>query len=236
MAATQGTKPTYRVAVLLFPGADVLDYAGPIEMLSSATHNKDFNAPEPVFDIQTVAREKDVPISTGHEDLLIQPHIFITELLETLERFHFLIVPGGRPAVMEHVIGMKDGMELEVIKAFTKLPPATDGQERIMLSVCTGALLLGAAGVLSGLKVTTHHLALDQLRMICDRGGGGSKTEVIGGQRFVDAGVVKDGLRIVTAGGVSSGLDAALHLVELVKDRDTADAIAGLTEYERRQV
>jgi transcriptional regulator GlxA family with amidase domain len=101
--------------------------------------------------------------------------------------------------------------------------------------------LLGAARVLSGLKVTTHHRALEQLQALCDAPSAdglaaGAKTEVVGGKRFVDAGVVKDGLRIVTAGGISSGLDATLHLVEMVKDRATADFVCRVMEYERRQV
>jgi len=132
----------------------------------------------------------------------------------------------------------EDGLELEVIKAFFRLgAPGGGGLERIMLSICTGAFLLGAAGVLRGLKVTTHHRALDVLEGICNRDDDADgKTEVVGGHRFIDAGMVKDGLRIVTAGGVSSGLDAALHVVELVKDRDTADYVSSIIEYERREV
>ncbi len=239
MAFTSSTKPCHRVAVLLFPEADILDYAGPIEILSHATHNQNRDAPEPVFAIETVGRARDVPIATGSRILSIHPSIYIAQLLETLPEYHVLVVPGGPPKVMQRVMETPDGVELDVIKRFAKLPPAADGRERTILSVCTGALLLGAAGLLSGLKVTTHHQALGQLQAICDRkgaeSGAGPKTEVVGHQRFVDAGVVKDGLRIVTAGGVSSGLDAALHVVELVKDRETADLVSKLVEYERRQ-
>ena len=236
MDSSSITKPTYRVAVLLFPGADAVDFTGPIEVLSVATHDRAVDVSQPVFAIETVARAKDVPISTGRGHLKIQPSMYFAELLETLADFHVLVVPGGPITTMEGVMKMDDGLELEAIKVFAKLPPPAEGPEHIILSVCTGAFLLGAAGVLGGLKVTTHHLGLDRLKAICDGNGDGSKTEVVGGVRFVDAGIVKEGLRIVTAGGITSGFDASLHVVELFKDQDTADFIARVIEYERRQV
>lgn len=236
MNSTSSTKPIYHVAVLLFPGADILDYAGPMEVLIQATRNDDYDTPEQIFAVETVGREKDVPIRTGQGTLSVQPSIYIEELLKTLSKFNVLIVPGGQPKVVQRVIETQDGLELEVIKTFAKLPPQADGQERIILSICTGAFLLGAVGLLSGLKVTTHHLAIDQLREICNGSdAAGAKTEVLGGQRYVDAGAVKDNLRVITAGGVSSGLDATLHLVELLTDRETAEVIAKVIEYDRRQ-
>jgi transcriptional regulator GlxA family with amidase domain len=240
MTSTGSAKPTIHVAVLLFPQADVLDFAGPIEVLSHATHHQNRDVLEPIFAVETAGRAKDVPIPTGSSTLAVQPSIHVAQLLETLPKYHVLIVPGGPQQVMQRVMDMDDQLEVRVIKAFAQLPPAEDGRERIILSVCTGAFLLGAAGVLSGLKVTTHHMAVDQLRALCDASNAGNgaetKTEVVQGQRFIDAGTVKDGLRIVTAGGVSSGLDATLHLVELVKNRETADFISKIIEYERRQV
>lgn len=236
MTSTSSDKPVYRVAVLLFPDTDILDFAGPIEILSHATYNRNPEDPEPIFSIETAGRSEDMPIPTGHGNMLVQPKLSVKELLDTLSKFHVLVVPGGPPNAMQAVMDKEDGLELEVIKAFAKLSPPEGSQERIMLSVCTGAFLLGAAGVLSGLKVTTHHRALDHLKEICNKNGADGKTEVVGGQRFVDAGMVKDGLRIVTAGGISSGLDATLHVVELVTDRDTADFISRVMEYERRQV
>jgi transcriptional regulator GlxA family with amidase domain len=241
MASGTRAKPTFRVAVLLFPDADILDFAGPIEVLSHASHNTNRDAPEPVFSIETISRTKDAPISTGHGTMFVQPSMSLSQSLEALNEFDVLIVPGGPRKVVQGVIAIEDGLELQLIKSFAKLPPtAKHRQERIILSVCTGALLLGAAGVLGGLKVTTHHQALDVLQTICDRcsdcGTAEGRTEVVGGQRFVDAGLVKDSLRVVTAGGISSGLDAALHLVELVKDRETAEVIARAMEYQRRQI
>ncbi|ERF73279.1 hypothetical protein EPUS_03111 [Endocarpon pusillum Z07020] len=237
--STSNNRPIYRVAVLLFPNADILDYAGPIEALSHATWNRDRAAPEPIFEIHTTGRATDVPIPTGDAaPLKIQPSILIEELLDTLPSYHILVVPGGPPAVVQKVADQADGLELRVVREFAELAPPQDGTglERVLMSVCTGAFLLGKVGVLAGLTVTTHHMFLDVLDEVCNKDNTGKKTEVVGGRRFVDAGLARDGLRIVTAGGVSSGLDAALHVVELVSDGDKADYCAKVMEYERRKV
>lgn len=242
MTAASTSQPSHRVAVLLFPDATILDFAGPIDVLSHATKGNEPDSRDPIFSIETVSRTEEAPISTGYGTMFIQPSMSLEQTIEESDRFDILVIPGGPPEVVQRVMEREDGLELQLIRSFAKLPPAVeaDGRERIILSVCTGAFLLGAAGVLGGQRVTTHHSALDALQKICDRstdaGEADGKTEVVGDQRFVDAGLVKKGLRIVTAGGVSSGLDAALHLVELVKDRETLHLIARLIEYQPRQV
>ncbi len=231
------SKPIYRVAVLLFPNADILDYAGPIEVLSHATWNRDRAAPEHIFEIHTAGRATDVPVSTGDGNLKIQPSISIEELRESLPSYHVLVVPGGPAQVMQKVVDQADRLELSVVSEFAKLGrPEGDIQERVLLSVCTGALLLGQVGLLAGLTVTTHHMYVEQLEEVCNKDNTGKRTEVVSGRRFVDAGMAREGLRIVTAGGVSSGLDAALHVVEVVGERATADLVAKIIEYERRQL
>jgi len=89
----------------------------------------------------------------------------------------------------------------------------------IVASVCTGAMLLAAAGITSGRPATTHHNAIDDLRD--------------SGARIVDARVVDDG-DVITAGGVTSGIDLALLIVERHAGRAIADAVAREIEYERR--
>jgi putative intracellular protease/amidase len=84
-------------------------------------------------------------------------------------------------------------------------------------SVCTGALLLGAAGILRGLRATTHWLARDEL-------------EALGVEVAVDR-VVEQG-KVITAAGVSSGIDMALRLAELVAGAETAQAIQLSIEYD----
>ena len=86
----------------------------------------------------------------------------------------------------------------------------------ILASVCTGAMILASTGALTGRRATTHHDAWADLEAA--------------GATLVKERVVDDGDRI-TAGGVTSGIDLALHLVERFKSRDAADSIAANLEY-----
>lgn len=88
-----------------------------------------------------------------------------------------------------------------------------------LATVCTGALIAGSAGLLEGRRATTHHANLDDLAAL--------GAEVVGGR------VVDDG-DILSAGGVTSGIDLALHLVEREAGRELADAVAADIEYERQ--
>lgn len=88
-------------------------------------------------------------------------------------------------------------------------------------SVCSGSLLLGAAGVLHGRRATTHYRHLDKLA-----GFGAVPVE----ERVVE----EPAARVITAAGVSSGIDMGLRLVELIRDRRTAEAIQLWTEYDPR--
>lgn len=86
-------------------------------------------------------------------------------------------------------------------------------------SVCSGALLLGAAGLLHGLRATTHYRHLELLRHF---------GAVPVGERVVE----QPESRVITAAGVSSGIDMGLRLVELLTDRLTAEAVQLWTEYD----
>ena len=91
------------------------------------------------------------------------------------------------------------------------------------MSVCTGALLLGKAGLLDGMRATTHHKAMDELRAVAPR------AVVDPGARFHDNG------RVLTAAGISAGIDCSLHLVGRLLGDDVAAATAAYMEYERRR-
>ncbi len=87
----------------------------------------------------------------------------------------------------------------------------------MVAAVCTGAFLLEAAGLLAGVPATTHHLAIDDLRacgVVCPEG------------RVIDAG------RIVTSGGITSGIDLALHLLRRSFSDFEADRVAEMMEYD----
>jgi transcriptional regulator GlxA family with amidase domain len=88
------------------------------------------------------------------------------------------------------------------------------------MSVCTGALVLAKAGLLDGLRITTHHLALDLLRELAPA------ATFDPSQRFHDNG------KIITAAGISAGLDSSLHVVARLLGPAAAEATARQMEYE----
>jgi transcriptional regulator GlxA family with amidase domain len=92
--------------------------------------------------------------------------------------------------------------------------------ESLTTSVCTGAFLLGAAGLLEGLRATTHWATIDGLR-----------TRHPGTNVLADARVVDEG-KIVTSAGVSAGIDMALHVVRRLHGEEIARATARDMEYE----
>lgn len=121
---------------------------------------------------------------------------------EPLSGCDILVVPGGFAA-----------RELAEDKGFVSW--VADADAEWVASVCTGSLLLGAAGFLAGKRATTHPDAYDQLAEHCE---------------VIKERVVRDG-RVVTAGGVTSGIDLGLSLVAELADDGTRDAIATQMDY-----
>ncbi|HEY0614017.1 MAG TPA: DJ-1/PfpI family protein [Candidatus Elarobacter sp.] len=91
----------------------------------------------------------------------------------------------------------------------------------VVMSVCTGAFKLAKAGLFDGKSATTHHDFYDAFEKQFP------KVRLVRGQRFVDEG------RVVSAGGLTSGIDLALHLVERMHGRPHADAVASYMEFVR---
>src|SRR5262249_14255291 len=89
----------------------------------------------------------------------------------------------------------------------------------LVLSVCTGALLLAKAGLLDGLGATTHHGAIDLLRQVA------TKPTVPADRRFVD------NRRVVCSAGIAAGIDMSLHVVARLLGRDVAEKTARQMEY-----
>ncbi len=130
--------------------------------------------------------------------------------LEACPQPHILVVPGGHGARAL----LRNPVVLEWIQTRSR-------RAEITMSVCTGALVLAKIGILGGLRATTHHLVLEELQ-------GLAPTAVIDpGARFHDNGAV------ITAAGISAGIDCSLHVVGRLLGPDVADATAAYMEYER---
>jgi transcriptional regulator GlxA family with amidase domain len=200
-AATAGAgswRPA-RVAILLFDDVEVLDFAGPFEVFGVAP------GPDggPAFEVVTTALHAGEVVARN--GLRVVPTSTVAELAE----IDILVVPGGFGTRRE----MTRPEMLDFIRA------ASDSAE-LTMSVCTGALLLGAAGLLEGRSATTHWAAIGELRAL------DSRAEILPDARIVDNG------RLVISAGVSAGIDAALHVVSRLLGREVAEQTARYMQYE----
>jgi transcriptional regulator GlxA family with amidase domain len=191
-----------KAAIVIFEGVDDLDAFGPFEVLVNA------GLGGADIEVQLLTVEPAEEIHTSH-GANIKPHGVLHENLD------LLIVPGG---------GWNDrsahGAWAEANRP--ALPEAIRRHRQAggtVASVCTGAGILAAAGVLEGRRATTHHAARRDLE---ERG-----------VEILEARVVDDG-DVLTAGGVTAGIDLALWLVEREWGQKLADAVAREMEYERR--
>jgi transcriptional regulator GlxA family with amidase domain len=167
--------------------------------------------------------------------MTVSADMAIDEARRCIEDFDILLVPGANPEVMMQ-LGEGGGAEVGFVRAFDRLPAREKGVTRTLLSVCTGALLMAKAGALTGVKATTHHLSLELLKEI-DKGiivTGNSARDCTG--RYEDGGSNANGTRIVTAGGVTCGLDASLFVVEIAIGREAAEQVARMMEHGWKRV
>lgn len=218
----------YKVAVYLFPGGDLLDFSGPIEIYSASPIPTEQN-----FEITSFAHHN--PIKPQTNALIYTPNATFEEIANKIEEYDILVIPGAHGDVIKSLIASKEGKELSaLIRTFASLPPRREGSQRFLQSVCTGAILLAASGVLAGRTVTTHHLSFELLKQVADHAASGDAKITIAKKRWVDAGTTEAGVRIVNAGGVSSGIDTSLWIYEQVAGKEAADWAAEVAEFERR--
>jgi transcriptional regulator GlxA family with amidase domain len=187
-----------RVAVLIFDDVEVLDFAGPFEVFGVARDPQGRFC----FEVFTVALSGDVVVARN--GLRIEPHCAAANMGPV----DVFIVPGG--------YGSRREMKREETLAFVR---QASQSAAVTLSVCTGSLILGAAGLLRGLAATTHFGAIDELQAL-DCGS------VLPHARVVDNG------RIVTSAGISAGIDAALHLVSRLVGSSAAVETATYMQYD----
>ena len=187
-----------RVCIVIFDEVEVLDFCGPFEVFS-VTGGRQGLTP---FDVCTVSEKMKVVNARG--GLSVNPrHSF-----ESCPRPDIILVPGGMGTRRE----MNNPRMLQWVRHHAK-------SAELVLSVCSGALVLAKAGLLNGLKATTHHYALDELRAIHPDIG------VDGQRRFIDNG------RVIVSAGISAGIDMSLHVVARLLGREQALETARYMEY-----
>jgi transcriptional regulator GlxA family with amidase domain len=201
-----------KVAIVIFDDMEVLDFAGPFEVFSVAGRNEQVKP----FDVKLVAQ--DPGLIRARNEFCVMPH----STFEDCPQQDILIVPGGGGHRADGTpFGTRKEMNNPAMLEFIQhLNISTE----LTLSVCTGALVLARAGLLEGLRATTHHGAFDQLRAVAPN------TTVLEGVKMVDAG------RIVTSGGISAGIDMSLGVVARLLGRDVALETAQYMEYDWTEV
>jgi transcriptional regulator GlxA family with amidase domain len=230
MSSTTNQSQPLKVLLTAHPTLDTLDLCGPLEIFSHATFtsfptlSNPSSSPIKVFHLTITASHPNI---TTNQGLTFTPHIPISTAYETLAEYDVLVIPGGgSPGVLE---GKTE--PLGIIKAFAELPKRKDGRNRYLLSVCTGSLFLAEVGVLDGLKAATHPRFYETLEEICASKG---YTEVMR-ERFVVNKLDEKGLRVITSGGISCGLDAALWLVGEVAGKDSRERVMETVQYAWRE-
>lgn len=187
-----------KIGMLLFDEVEILDFAGPYEVFSVTRNNKG----ERLFDVKTVAAKQST--IQARNGLSINPDYNFSNCPD----FDMLIIPGGygtRPLTNDPIVLNWIKEQFENVE--------------ILMTVCTGSLLLGKLGLLDKLPFCTHHMAYDEMKEIAPLAVPNKE------KRFVQTG------KIYSSGGISAGIDLAFHILEIMHGREIAVKTAKHMEY-----
>jgi transcriptional regulator GlxA family with amidase domain len=191
------------IGIPVYEGVDLMDVTAPYEIFKW-THDR-YGGNVPDFDAVIVAETEEV---TSRDHLTFKAQ----KRFDTVGQLDVIWVPGGEPTVLAPMMNGKSPNYLDFVKK-------QSAGARYVASVCEGALLLAAAGLLNGFEATTHWSFLPCLKKF-------KAVQVVEGHpRFV-----VDRNRI-TGGGISSGLDEALKLVELLTSYEVAQKVQRAIQY-----
>ncbi len=193
VCAMAQSQPNRNVAIFIYEGVELLDFGGPGEVFASTQG----------FNVYTVAASAEA--LTSQRFLKITPAYTI----HNCPKPDIVVLPGGTTG--------KAAENEDVVKWVRE----SAAHAEIMLSVCTGALLLSKAGLLDGKQATTWYGFIDRLQEVTP------KAKILRKTRFVDNG------QIVTTAGVSAGIDGALHVVAKLKGKEIAQGTAKYMEYDK---
>lgn len=181
------------VAIHIYEHAEDLDWAGPLEVLAVWSGT--------VEDVRVfTVGDTDQPIQQASRLRVLVEHTWATA-----PPIDVLVIPGGN-----HFAVVEDQTVLAAIRSVAD-------RGGLVTSVCTGAFVLHAAGMLNGTPATTHWEWMDNLR---------SLGVDVRDERFVDAG------QVITSAGISAGIDMALHLVARLDSVDKAKRIRRYIQYD----
>ncbi|MGQ4668052.1 DJ-1/PfpI family protein [Metabacillus halosaccharovorans] len=186
------------VAILIYEYVEILDFAGPYEVfLVGSNRGHDFS-------VYTVAEEKRPVHALGNLS------INSTYSIHNCPTPDILIIPGGW--------GSRKEMHN---RNLTNWINEKSNEAELVLSVCTGALLLAKANLLEGLRLTTNQNALNELKEVAP-----TSAVIVENARYIDNG------KIILSAGVSAGIDMSLYVVEKLLGNERAIQAANLMEYD----
>jgi transcriptional regulator GlxA family with amidase domain len=189
-----------KLGIVIFDEVEVLDFCGPFEVFSVTGGREGL---QPPFEVFTVAEESRPIAARG--GLSVNP----AYSFESCPRPDILLVPGGFGT-------RKETKNAKLVDWLREQSANTE----LILSVCSGSLLLGKAGLLDGLTATTHHAALDELRNVS------SSISIDASQRFIDNG------HVIVSAGISAGIDMSLYVVARLLGTEQAMETARYMEYQ----
>ncbi|SPN97551.1 uncharacterized protein DNG_01062 [Cephalotrichum gorgonifer] len=261
------------VLFVLHPKFNLLDFAGPWEVFTSALHEA--SDPESkAFDCTVAGGEQTV---LSEEDVSLASQIPYKQAYEQLSDYDVLVVLGGNT---DEIIA-KEAEPIGLISAFAELQKNDPIRERTLLSICTGSHFLAHKGILAGLSATTHQDYITRFENLCSYAATRNldeRTDVIENVRYVvnnlrfdlgnedenpyirrksdarrtssarkgsvslRASSTRDniarraamrlgGLRVITSGGITSGIDASLYLVGALVSEESAVEVARYMEW-----
>lgn len=207
------SEPAFIIGIPVYQGVDLLDVTAPYEVFNWMAQKL-----KGTRDVRVYLVAESNGIVVTRDGLQLVPH----KTFDQVARLDLLWVPGADPAALKERMG--DAIFLRQLRAWSE-------HAAYVASVCEGALLLASAGLLDGYRATTHWAFLACLRQF-------PKIEVVGGDpdypRFVidpePGKTPRRGTR-VTGAGISSGLDEALKLVEMIGGRALAEDVQATIQY-----
>ena len=192
-----------RVGIIIFDEIEVLDFCGPFEVFSTTRVNEERRREEASpFDVLLISQSGQRVTTTG--GMKVIPDVSF----EDCPGLDILVVPGGW--------GTRKEMSNQIMLSFVR---SRASRVQTLASVCTGALILGNAGLLDGLRATTHWRTLQTMQDLFPNVTVDSKSHV-----------VKAG-KVITSAGISAGIDMALWVVAEYCGEAIARATARHMEY-----
>ncbi len=206
--ALMNMDPKFTAGILIYDNVEVLDFTGPFEVFSVVRHDEAPLITDPCAVRILLVAETTGPVTAMGGMKAVPDFDFAT-----CPPLDVLIVPGGPGERAEH----DNPATLEFLR--TRAP-----ETKITASVCTGAFLLGKAGLLDGRRATTHFMSIMRMR------GMFPGVEVLQDVRYVDEGDV------ITSAGISAGIDMTLHILGRLLGEDAVRSAAEMMEYESRDM